>query len=147
MNENPSERPDLRVSDADQDAVIGELGEHYQAGRLDTDEFGERLDAAASARTRGELNRLMADLPRSAAPAPQPEPQRGRQAAVVAAVLMSVAAAVLAVTLVGGALGGWHGGPHGNWHGGGPPWFLIIIPLVLLLRLARGSRGPGRGPR
>jgi uncharacterized protein DUF1707 len=139
MNDTPSERPDLRVSDADRDAVISELSEHYQAGRLDADEFGQRMDAAASARTRRDLDRLMTDLPRPAVPAPQPVPQRGRHAAAIAAVCMSVAVAAVAVTLVGSEFGASHGGAHGGWH---PPWFLIVIPVILLLRLARGSRGP-----
>jgi hypothetical protein len=142
MNDIPSERPDIRVSDADRDAAISELGEHYQTGRLDTEEFGQRLDAAANARTRGDLDRLLADLPRPTAPAPQPVPQRGRQAAVIAAVGVAVAFAAVAVTVAGGLSGGWH--QHGTWH---IPWFLIVIPVVVLLRLVRGARGPGRGPR
>jgi uncharacterized protein DUF1707 len=141
MNDIPSERPDLRVSDAERDAVISELGEHYQTGRLDTEEFGERMDAAAKARTRGDLDRLLTDLPRSPAPAPKPVPQRGRQAAVIAAVGAAVAFAAVAITL-GGAFGGWH--QHGTWH---VPWFLIVIPVVVLLRLVRGAGGPRRGPR
>ena len=35
--------PDLRVSDAERDAVVTELGEHFQQGRLDQAEFDERL--------------------------------------------------------------------------------------------------------
>lgn len=142
MNDLPSERPDLRVSDADRDAAISELGEHYQAGRLDTEEFGQRLDEAAKARTRGELDRLLADLPRPAAPAPQPVPQRRRQSAMIAAVCAAVAFAAVAVTVAGAASGGWH--QHGNWH---VPWFLIVIPVVILLRLVRGAGGPRGGPR
>ena len=39
------------------------LGEHYVAGRLTGDEHAARSDAAAEARTREELDALLADLP------------------------------------------------------------------------------------
>jgi len=35
-------RPELRVSDAERDAVVTELGEHFGQGRLDQSEFDER---------------------------------------------------------------------------------------------------------
>jgi hypothetical protein len=55
--------PDLRASDADREAAVAFLKEHYEAGRLDHDEFGERVDAAYSARYESELQRLTRDLP------------------------------------------------------------------------------------
>ena len=39
------------------------LGEHYAVGRLTKDEFDERSDAVWSAKTRGDLAPLFADLP------------------------------------------------------------------------------------
>jgi hypothetical protein len=54
---------DLRVSDAERDAVVTELGEHFQAGRLDQAEFDERLSAAMTAKTRRQLDALLTDLP------------------------------------------------------------------------------------
>jgi uncharacterized protein DUF1707 len=53
----------LRIGDAERDAAATDLGEHYAAGRLTLDELNERLDAVFSARTFGQLNRIMADLP------------------------------------------------------------------------------------
>jgi DUF1707 SHOCT-like domain len=53
----------LRIGDAERDAAATDLGEHYVAGRLTLDELNERLDAVFSARTFGQLNRIMADLP------------------------------------------------------------------------------------
>ena len=53
----------LRIGDAERDDAATDLGEHYAAGRLTLDELNERLDAAFSARTFGQLNRIMADLP------------------------------------------------------------------------------------
>jgi hypothetical protein len=53
----------LRIGDAERDAAATDLGEHYAAGRLTLDELNERLDAVFSARTFGQLSRIMADLP------------------------------------------------------------------------------------
>jgi hypothetical protein len=54
----------LRVGDAERDAAAADLGEHYVAGRLTLDELHERLGAVFSAKTYGQLARIMADLPR-----------------------------------------------------------------------------------
>ena len=43
--------------------MLRRLGEHYVAGRLSGDEHVTRSDAAAEARTREELDALLADLP------------------------------------------------------------------------------------
>jgi cobalamin biosynthesis protein CbiG len=53
----------IRASDADRDHVVSLLQEHHAAGRLTAEEFGERLEAALRARTLGELDELLADLP------------------------------------------------------------------------------------
>jgi hypothetical protein len=58
----PEPRPDLRLSDAERDEAIVRLSEHYAAGRLDKDEFDERSDAVWTARTRGDLAPVFADL-------------------------------------------------------------------------------------
>ena len=42
---------------------LAALREHLAAGRLTIDEFDERLDNAYAAKTLGELDELMADLP------------------------------------------------------------------------------------
>ena len=52
-----------RVGDAERDAAAADLGEHFSAGRLTLDELHERLDAVFSAKTFGQLSRIMADLP------------------------------------------------------------------------------------
>jgi hypothetical protein len=54
---------DLRVSDADRDAAVAELSEHFQAGRLTADELDERTGRAIRARTGQDLDDLLADLP------------------------------------------------------------------------------------
>jgi hypothetical protein len=55
----------MRASDADRDRVIDMLREAVGDGRLTADEFDERLEAALSSRTLGELAVLIADLHRS----------------------------------------------------------------------------------
>ncbi len=56
--------PDLRASDAERRAVADELAKHFTEGRLDQLELDERLDRALRAKTRGQLARPLADLPR-----------------------------------------------------------------------------------
>ena len=51
-----------RASDADRDRAAA-LPEHLAAGRLTIEEFDQRLDQTYAAKTLGELNVLMADLP------------------------------------------------------------------------------------
>src|SRR6516165_5770195 len=53
----------LRVSDADRDRAIAELSEHYQAGRLTTEELEDRTGRALAARTAADLTALFTDLP------------------------------------------------------------------------------------
>ena len=55
--------PRLRVSDADRERTTELLREHHAVGRLTADEFADRMEAAFAARTRGELDQLLADLP------------------------------------------------------------------------------------
>ena len=63
--------PHLRAADSDRAAVADVLGRHMSAGRLTVDEFDERLTRVYAARTFGELDELIADLP-----AHLPEPAR-----------------------------------------------------------------------
>jgi Domain of unknown function (DUF1707) len=54
---------DLRIGDAERDATMTQLREHFAAGRLTLDEVTERIDLALAAKTRGQIDGLMADLP------------------------------------------------------------------------------------
>jgi hypothetical protein len=58
----------LRASDADRDAVADRLRKAAIEGRLEPEELEQRLDAALRARTYGQLDRLLADLPAEARP-------------------------------------------------------------------------------
>src|SRR3954469_6460611 len=111
--------PALRASDADRERVAAALRRHHVDGRLDTDELQERLGACYAARTLGELERLLADLPGAGRPAAQ---QRGGAPSGA-----WPAPAVLAVVLVLATLGALaHGRP-------GP---LPFLGIFLLLRFA-----------
>jgi hypothetical protein len=70
----------LRISDADRAEVADLLSRHYGEGRLSQAEFDERLDQAMNARTRSDLNDLLADLPGGKAPAASGAAERIRPA-------------------------------------------------------------------
>ncbi len=55
---------DLRIGDAERDAAMAQLREHFVAGRLTFDELTERLDLALAAKTQRQIDSLMVDLPR-----------------------------------------------------------------------------------
>ncbi|MGH3301210.1 MAG: DUF1707 SHOCT-like domain-containing protein [Streptosporangiaceae bacterium] len=55
--------PNIRASDADRDRVAALLREHHAAGRLTPDEFSDRLDRAFAAKTIGDIDDLLRDLP------------------------------------------------------------------------------------
>ena len=57
----PADR--IRALDADRERAVASLGDHFAAGRLTRAELDERLTTALSARTAGDLQRLVADLP------------------------------------------------------------------------------------
>jgi Domain of unknown function (DUF1707) len=118
----------MRASDADRDAVVSDLSEHFQAGRLTAAELDERTGRALTARTWGELTKLAADLPalRPAAPpstpaAGRPQPPSGHTAPAPTAVLAGLA--IAAVVLVHVVYGGW-----------GLIW--LVLPALLIARRA-----------
>jgi hypothetical protein len=61
----------IRVSDADREHVADRLREHFAQGRLSSEELDERITATLSAKTYGDLRRVMADLPEPALAEPQ----------------------------------------------------------------------------
>lgn len=54
---------ELRVSDAERQAVVRRLERALRDGRLTIVEFDERMQITYAARTRGELEDLTEDLP------------------------------------------------------------------------------------
>jgi DNA segregation ATPase FtsK/SpoIIIE-like protein len=59
----PSVRSGIRASDEDRERLASDLREHAVAGRLDTDELEDRIQATYAARTTAELDELRRDLP------------------------------------------------------------------------------------
>jgi hypothetical protein len=115
----------MRAGDGDRERVADILRHHHAEGRIDTDELQERIDRCLQAKTIGELNRLMADLPhqgRARRQSPWPPPAlRWRLAAFVPALI------VLAVV--------------SSWHGHHPFWLLIpVVFLTTRLMMARAGR-------
>lgn len=69
-------RLELRVSDAERDEVIGVLREQTSVGRLTLDEFEQRLGEVYAARTAGDLQHVLRELPVQPAPATAASPSR-----------------------------------------------------------------------
>jgi hypothetical protein len=142
MAQTRSPATQMRASDADRDAVVAALSEHYQAGRLSTDELEERTGSALTARTYGDLSALTADLPGPVPRRPVPAgPARGAAAPPAGPPPVNplhrgglvVVAVLAAVLVVGGAFGLLAPG-----HNGADAWGLL--PLVLIVaRLARSG--------
>jgi len=78
------QHPELRVSDADREAVVVRLREAGGEGRLTLEELADRVERADAARTRGDLDALTADLPVATAHARLPEEPRKERRWVVA---------------------------------------------------------------
>jgi Domain of unknown function (DUF1707)/TM2 domain len=66
--------PPIRIGNDERQAAAHALGDHFAHGRLDADEYEQRVGAAYGARTSSDLDVLFADLPRPGVPAPLPPP-------------------------------------------------------------------------
>ncbi len=72
----------MRVSDNERERVVAFLREQALVGRLDDEELEDRIGGAYQAKTAGELQDLIEDLPHrrvAAAPPRRPAPQRRRR--------------------------------------------------------------------
>jgi len=72
---NEVARSELRASHEDRDRVVEMLRVSAGDGRLTAEELDERLERAMTARTYGELAKLVADLPASGSVAAVPTPR------------------------------------------------------------------------
>jgi uncharacterized protein DUF1707 len=120
----------LRAADTDRAATAALLERHYTAGRLETQEFEERVGRSYAAKTMGELHDVVVDLPRISALASEPDSGRARHYPVGR--LVMVVPLVLALAAVAGLTGA-----HVMW--------LVWPPAFFILRagLWRGRRGWG----
>lgn len=75
--------PEIRASDAEREYVVDVLRGHCGAGRIDLDEFSERINKVYAARTIGELNDITADLPAVLEPTEVTTPTTGRTSRAV----------------------------------------------------------------
>ncbi|AVH95686.1 hypothetical protein GCM10010497_04680 [Streptomyces cinereoruber] len=64
----------LRASDADRDRIADILRDALAEGRLDAEEHSDRIDAVYRAKTVGELEPIVRDLPAARTSRPGPEP-------------------------------------------------------------------------
>jgi DUF1707 SHOCT-like domain len=145
MNATPGNDPSAqrKASDADRDAVLSDLSEHFQAGRLTADEFEDRTGRALAARTWGELRNLLQDLPTSpagprvpvsAATGAPPQRPLGRTVLVPIAALAGIG---IVVAMSAGTA-------HARW---GVLW--LLLPVLLIARRMTGCADTPRrsGPR
>ena len=143
--------PRIRASDADRDRVAALLREHHAAGRLTAEEFHERMEQAFDAKTLGELDELMADLPaidlyqlpdaslrrrpphlgRSLLPADSHGLAKFTPGTVAMGAWAVVTSVLVAVWAVAAVVGG------GTWF---PWWALIAIPWIWVV--VRRSQRP-----
>jgi hypothetical protein len=118
--------PRQRIGDAERERATSLLAQHYADGRLDHEEYDERLDAIWTARTQQDLAVLFADLPRPVAP-PRPAPPAVRRRRPLP--WLPVLAILLALSFILDA-----------------PLFLAILLLPWLNRRLTGRPGwSGRG--
>jgi hypothetical protein len=98
---------ELRVSDADRDRALSELGDAFQSGRITADELDQRSGQVLGARTGRELTAPLADLPLlDGAPAARPNALEPAGRVFVSRLCFAavVAAVCFAVFAVGNAL-------------------------------------------
>jgi hypothetical protein len=138
-----SGRASLRASDADRERVAERLRHAATEGRLLPEELDDRLGATFSARTYGELDPLVADLPSASLDRRRHSRELGRARPKVALIVI----AALVVAIVGAVVSSFGGHGHGYHHGFGGIavgpiiWAIwIAIALRLVLRRRQGLR-------
>lgn len=94
--------PELRASDADRDRVVERLRDAVAEGRLDMEEFEERLEAAYKSRTYAQLEPLTADLPAATGPAAAPPAAAAAGAAAWPGRIGGTGSSSLAVAVMSG---------------------------------------------
>ncbi|MFD2091396.1 DUF1707 SHOCT-like domain-containing protein [Blastococcus deserti] len=115
------QRRDMRVSDAERQAVVDRLLAAVDEGRLDLQEYDRRIVGAYGAVSYGDLDDLLEDLPPVRPTTPEPATWAVRPTVPAAlAVLWAVWLSLSTVGLVLWGLFGLGGGPGSFW----PLWVL-----------------------
>jgi hypothetical protein len=96
----------LRASDADREHIAERLRQAAAEGRLLAEELEQRLAAALRARTYGELDAVVADLPVSRR-APNPAVPLLRPAVAITIAVATVAVLAAAALVITGLLTAW----------------------------------------
>ena len=133
---------DLRVSDAERQAVADQLSQHFGDGRLDQAEFDERLSQAMNAKTYRDLDGLLTDLPSTQASGGAGLPPGGGSGLTgrasgsvpqrrLARPVLMIVVAVIALSVAAHAAA---------WVFGG--WLWIAVIALIVLAFARRSRRP-----
>jgi hypothetical protein len=120
----------LRVSDAERNEVADKLSRHFSEGRLDQSEFKERLDAAMSAKTQGDLAGLFDDLPPLEATDPPPPSRRRRLIPFLVMMVILIVAAGSSISF---------------WHVMHVPWLLIAVVVFFIWHRAGRHRHAHNG--
>jgi Flp pilus assembly protein TadB len=103
-------RAALRASDGDRERVAERLRQAAAEGRLLTEELEHRLEASFSARTYGQLDAIVADLPGRRLPAPAESgrlPWARPALAMAIAVPVALAVILMVVLAITGVFAGW----------------------------------------
>ena len=101
--------PGLRASDTDRDEVLARLRANAAEGRLEPEELEQRVGAALGARTVGELEALIGDLPERG------RPRRGRRSSTEVMVFARVAVLLVAIWALCGFGAFWPAWPLAGW--------------------------------
>src|SRR5829696_9275392 len=129
----PLPDPTLRASDAEREHHAELLREHAAQGRLTVNELEERLDRVYTARTRGELEPIVADLP-AAKPPPAPRQRRRPRVRPELVPFIAVNLVLIAIWAATGAGYFW------------PIWPLLGRGLGLLRPCGRPAHRPRAHP-
>jgi Domain of unknown function (DUF1707) len=134
-------RATLRASDADRELIAERLRQATAEGRLFAEELEERLGAALSARTYGELDAVVADLPAPrTAVSRSPRGGLGPVRPVVVVLVVVTIAVMLIGTVASALLGHGHSG-HGGFGGASLIWLVwIALGWRYFTRRRRGTR-------
>ena len=138
-------RYSLRASDSDREDVAERLRAATAEGRLLAGELEERLEVALHARTYGELDAVVVDLPAPPATVPATRRRPGLPAVAGATLALGVVLSGLAASATAGfarahsaVAGGppWmHGRPDGFYHAGPAGPVGALAPLVMIVFL------------
>ena len=129
-----SQKPQLRIGDADRDRAVAALGDHFAAGRLTNEEFEQRMEQAIKARFNEDLEPLFADLPRTVEPVAEQRSNRASEAQLAWSVMMWLAPVFILCAVVAAVVLS-------------APWLVWIVLGVFLISGLFRHRRRYHGPR